>query len=73
MPTAVVPKSMSVAGSGVGLGTEKAGTETAKPSAKAKTCKKCDPGPRSNKKASEPESELKQLLLTGEEQRSPKL
>jgi hypothetical protein len=59
IPAAVVPKRMSVAGSGTGLGE---GTELTKPNALTENRKECDPGVSPNKKESEPELKLSQLL-----------
>jgi hypothetical protein len=50
---------MSVAGSGTGLGE---GTELTKPNALTENRKECDPGVSPNKKESEPELKLSQLL-----------
>jgi hypothetical protein len=51
---------MREAGSGVGL---MGGEEKASPNAETESCKECDPGVSPNKKASEPESKLLQLLV----------
>lgn len=65
-PAIVVPKSRSVAGSGVGL---KGGEKAAKPDVWTENSKECDPGVSPKRKVLEPESKLLQLLTTTGKQR----